>query len=41
VKDWTGGMSGQSMISFAVHQVRAGQAGASEDFEHMLGWSVT
>ena len=33
-------MSGQSMISFAVHQVRAGQAGASEDFEHMLGLLV-
>ena len=28
------------MITFAVHQVRAGQAGASEDFEQMLGLLV-
>jgi hypothetical protein len=28
------------MINFAVHQVRAGRAGASEDFEHMLGLLV-
>jgi hypothetical protein len=28
------------MINFAVHQVRAGQTGASEDFEHMLGLLV-
>jgi hypothetical protein len=28
------------MITFAVHQARAGQAGASEDFEQMLGLLV-
>ena len=33
-------VSEQPMITFAVHQVRAGQAGASEDFEQMLGLLV-
>lgn len=28
------------MITFAAHQARAGQAGASEDFEQMLGLLV-
>ena len=28
------------MINFAVHQARAGLAGASEDFEQMLGLLV-
>ena len=39
---WMGGraVSEQPMITFAVHQVRAGQAGASEDFEQMLGLLV-
>jgi hypothetical protein len=33
-------VSEQPMINFVVHQVRAGQAGASEDFEQMLGLLV-
>src|ERR1700722_15160085 len=33
-------VSEQPMINFAVHQVRAGQTGASEDFEQMLGLLV-
>jgi hypothetical protein len=33
-------VSEQPMITFAVHQVRAGPAGASEDFEQMLGLLV-
>ena len=33
-------MSGQPAVNFAVHQVRAGQSGAGEDFEEMLGLLV-
>jgi len=33
-------VSEQPMITFAAHQVRAGQAGAAEDFEQMLGLLV-
>jgi WD40 repeat protein len=33
-------MSDEPMINFAMHQARAGQAGASQDFEQMLGLLV-
>jgi len=33
-------VSEEPMINFAVHQARAGSAGASEDFEQMLGLLV-